>query len=119
MGLFKWDKDISLVGREKEKKKPKKEKKTAEELATETRNKRLLDEEIEKSEEKFAALARGKLGNVSLLSGAPRNVSEAVGGRRSSGGGGAGSLLGGRGNSGTSGIVNTTRTNIRSNRSTK
>ena len=103
MGLFKWDKDISLVGREKEKKKPKKEPKTAEELAAETRNKRLLDEEIEKSEEKFAALARGKLGNVSLLSGAPRNVSEAVGGRRSSGGGGAGSLLGGARGAGVSG----------------
>lgn len=67
--------------------------KTAEEQALEKRQRSLLDKEIEKSEERFAALARGKLGRVSLLSGAPQTVEEAARGVPR-GGAGAGSLLG-------------------------
>jgi len=82
--------------------KPKPAKKTAEQDATERRTQSSLNKEIEESEEKFKALARSKLGNVSLLSGAPRNVSEAASGSRSGGRGGAGSLLTGGGTGGSS-----------------
>ena len=103
MGIFKWDKKISLVGREKQKKKPKKVAKTAEEAALERRQRSALDDKIKESEERFAALASGKLVRGSLLSGAPRNAQEASSGRRSSGGGsGVGSMLGGRGAEGGS-----------------
>ena len=83
-------------------KKPKKEPKTAQEDALARRQRSALDDEIEESEEKFAALARGKLGSGSLLSGAPKNAVEASSGRRSGGAGGAGSMLGGRGAEGGS-----------------
>jgi hypothetical protein len=82
---------------------PKAPKKTAEQDATERRTQSLLNKEIEESEEKFKALARGKLGRQSLLSGAPRNVAEAASGSRSGGRGGAGSLLSGGGTDGSSG----------------
>ncbi len=85
---------------------PKKPKKTAEEEAIETRQRSLLDEEIEESEERFKALARGKLGGASLLSGAARTPEIAAGGHRG-GGGGAGSLLTGGSTSGSSGVTST------------
>jgi len=74
-------------------KKPEKTLKTAEEVAIEKRQRSLLDDEIEESEERFKALARGKLGRASLLSGAPTTVPTAASGSRSSSSGG--SLLGG------------------------
>ncbi len=49
---------------------PKAPAKTAEQEAAERRTRSLLDKEIEESEGRFKALARGKLGRVSLLSGA-------------------------------------------------
>ena len=79
---------------------PKKPKKTAEEKALEIRQRSLLDKEIEEGEERFKALARGKLGRQSLLSGGPRNVKESAGGPRASSPGGA-SMLGGGGTSTT------------------
>lgn len=51
--------------------KAKKPKKTAQEKALEKRQIIQLDDEIEESERKFKALARGKLGAQSLLSGVP------------------------------------------------
>ncbi len=75
-------------------KKPKKPEKTAEQLATETRQRSLLDDEIEDQEGLLKKLARGKLGRSSLLSGSPRSVSEAAGGANRGGGSGGGSLLG-------------------------
>jgi len=73
---------------------PKRPKKTAQEKAIEIRQRILLDEEIEESEERFKALARNKLGRKTLLSGAPRTPAEAAKGvRKSAGGTGAGTLL--------------------------
>ena len=72
---------------------PKRPAKTAAEVALETRQRSLLDKEIEESEERFKLLARGKLGRSSLLSGAPRTQLEAATGGTRGGGGGAGSLL--------------------------
>ena len=69
-------------------KKPKKEAKTAQEDALERRQSAALDKEIEDSEEKFKALARGKLGRVSLLTGAPKNAKEATSGPSNRGGSG-------------------------------
>ena len=78
-------------------KRPKAPAKTAEQAAGEIRTRSLLDKEIEEEEERLRFARRAKLGRVSLLSGAPRNVLEAAGGARRGGGGGAGSLLGGPG----------------------
>lgn len=75
------------------KSKPKKDKKTAEELALERNQRSLLDKEIETNEERFKLLARGKLGRQSLLSGGPRNVQESAGGARSTSSRSAGSLF--------------------------
>lgn len=86
--------DLSLAQRERKKKKPEQTVKTAEEAALERRQRSLLDDEIEESEERFKALARGKLGRRSLLSGAPSTIPTAAGASRASSGGG-GSLLGG------------------------
>lgn len=91
---------------------PKKPKKTGQELATEKRLRRSLDDEIREQEERFRLLARGKLGTQSLLSGAPRTAAEAAGGASRSGGRGVGSLLPGIGVRG-SGRVNTGRTTSR------
>lgn len=63
--------------------KPKTPPKTAEEFAVERRTRTLLDKEIEEQEEAFKALARGKLGRASLLSGAPASRAKAAGGSRS------------------------------------
>ncbi len=75
-------------------KKPKKPEASAEQKATEIRQRSLLDNEIEEQEEMLKKLARGKLGRGSLLSGAPRNTSEAASGASRGAGGGGGSLLG-------------------------
>jgi hypothetical protein len=79
---------------------PKKPKKTAEEKALERRQTIALDKEIGETEERMAALTRGTLGRVSLLSGAPKNVSEAISGPRPGGASGAGNLSGSRGSTG-------------------
>ena len=92
--------------------KPKKPKKTAEQLSVERRTRSLLDEEIAESEEKFKALARGTLGRQSLLSGAPRSTKEAAGGRKASAGGGAGSLLGTSSTKSTSGKRGSSKMNF-------
>lgn len=45
--------------------------KTAEEKALEIRQRSMLDDEIQETEARLKAIARGKLGRKSLLSGAP------------------------------------------------
>ena len=59
-------------------KKPKAPKPTAQQIAVERRQARALDEEIREQEERFAAIARGKLGTKSLLGGVPRTRQEAA-----------------------------------------
>jgi len=79
-------------------KKPKAPKQTAQEVAVTQRQQRALDEEIGEQEQRFKALARGKLGSASLLGGAPRSRTEAAMGGRASKGAAAGagrSMLGG------------------------
>lgn len=79
-------------------KKPKAPKPSAQEVAMDIRQKRALDEEIGEQEQRFKALARGKLGSASLLGGAPRSRTEAAMGGRASKGAAAGagrSMLGG------------------------
>ena len=79
-------------------KKPKAPKPSAQELAVGQRQQRALDEEIGEQEQRFKALARGKLGSSSLLGGAPRTRTEAAMGGRASKGAAAGagrSMLGG------------------------
>jgi len=62
-------------------KSPKAPKPTAQQLAVERRQAVALDEEIREQEERFRAMARGKLGTKSLLGGVPRSRAEAAGGR--------------------------------------
>ena len=79
-------------------KRPKAPKPTAQEVAMDIRQKQALDEEIGEQEQRFKALARGKLGSASLLGGAPRSRTEAAMGGRASKGAAAGagrSMLGG------------------------
>ena len=79
-------------------KKPKAPKPSAQELAVGQRQQRALDQEIGEQEQRFKALARGKLGSSSLLGGAPRSRTEAAMGGRASKGAAAGagrSMLGG------------------------
>ena len=78
-------------------KKPKAPKPSAQELAVGQRQQRALDDEIGEQEQRFKALARGKLGSASLLGGAPRSRTEAASGSRGAkGAAGAGrSMLGG------------------------
>ena len=80
-------------------KKPKAPKPTAQERAVDMRQQRALDEEIAEQEQRFRALARGKIGTASLLGGAPRTRQEAAMGRRGAGGAAVAgrSLIGGRG----------------------
>jgi len=89
-------------------KKPKAPKPSAQELAVDIRQRKMLDEEIAEQESRFKALARGKLGSVSLLGGAPRSRAEAASGSRSARGSAAGagrSMLGGlAGRGGSSGV---------------
>lgn len=77
------------------KSKPKPPPKTAEELAIEMAQKRALDKEIEISEKKMKAMARGKLGRQSLLSGGTPEATVSASGSGRGGRGGAGSLLSG------------------------
>ena len=96
-------------------KKPKAPKPSAQELAVDIRQRRMLDEEIAEQESRFKALARGKLGSVSLLGGAPRSRAEAASGSRSASGSAAGagrSMLGGLSGRGSGGGP---RTRIRRN----
>ena len=65
---------------------PKAPKPTAQQIAVERRQAAALDEEIREQEERFAAMARGKLGTKSLLGGVPRSRAEAAGGGRAAGG---------------------------------
>ena len=87
-------------------KSPKAPKKTAEQVSVERRQQFMLDEEIEETEGRLKAVARGKLGKASLLaSGATRRGgatggSSLIGGAGSAGSGGTG---GGGGGGGTSG----------------
>jgi len=60
-------------------KRPKAPKPTAQQVATERRQQMALDKEIEEQEDRFRAMARGKLGTKSLLGGVPRSRAEAVG----------------------------------------
>ena len=53
-------------------KSPKAPKPTAQQIAVERRQSAALDEEIREQEERFRAMARGKLGTKSLLGGVPR-----------------------------------------------
>lgn len=78
-------------------KRPKAPAKTAEQAAGEIRTRSLLDKEIEEEEERLRLARRGKLGRSSLLSGAPRTVSESAGSGIRGAGGGVGSLLTGPG----------------------
>lgn len=76
-------------------KRPKAPKPTAQELAVVERQSRQLDEEMEESEKRLKALARGKLGSKSLLAkSAAKSTSGAKGAR------GAGAMRAGAGYSG-------------------
>ena len=89
-------------------KKPKAPKPSAQEVAIDIRQKKALDEEIGEQEERFKALARGKLGSASLLGGAPRSRTEAAMGGRGSKGAAAGagrSMLGGLAGAGRCGAA--------------
>ena len=89
-------------------KKPKAPKPTAQEVAMDIRQKQALDEEIGEQEQRFKALARGKLGSASLLGGAPRSRTEAAMGGRASKGAAAGagrSMLGGLAGAGRRGAA--------------
>jgi hypothetical protein len=89
-------------------KKPKAPKPTAQEVAVTQRQQRALDEEIGEQEQRFKALARGKLGSASLLGGAPRSRTEAAMGGRASKGAAAGagrSMLGGLAGAGRRGAA--------------
>jgi hypothetical protein len=64
-------------------KSPKAPKPTAQQIAVERRQAAALDEEIAEQEERFRAMARGKLGTKSLLGGVPRSrQAAATGGGR-------------------------------------
>ena len=85
-------------------KRPKAPEPTAQELAVVERQSRMLDEEMEESEKRLKALARGKLGSKSLLAKAgsasgQSGVARGAGGMRSggmrSGAGYSGGLTGG------------------------
>ena len=82
---------------------PKKPEKTSEQISVERRQSMLLNEEIEEGEERLKALARGKLGRSSLLTGAPTTPAQAARGGRGTGA----SMFSGGGNSGGGGIVGT------------
>lgn len=73
---------------------------TAEQKALERRQRMMLDDEIEETEDRLKALARGQLGRQSLLGGVPASASAAA--RRSSSGRGGG-MLGGGGSGGRGG----------------
>jgi len=66
-------------------KRPKAPKPTAQELAVVERQSRMLDEEMEESEKRLKALARGKLGSKSLLA---NSASKSTSGTKGAGGAG-------------------------------
>lgn len=70
--------------RDKPSKSPKSPEKTAEQAALERRQRSMLDEEIEDTEERLKSLARGRIGTRSLLTGAATTASQAAGTRGSS-----------------------------------
>lgn len=75
---------------------PKAPKPTAQEIAVERRQTAMLDEEISEQESRFKAMARGKLGQKSLLGGAAGSRSQAASkGGASKGGTGTGTGGGG------------------------
>lgn len=79
-------------------KRPKAPKPTAQELAVVERQSRQLDEEMEESEKRLKALARGKLGAKSLLA---KSASKSTSGTKGAGGTrGAGGMRAGAGYSG-------------------
>ena len=89
-------------------KKPKAPIPSAQEQAITKRQTIALDKEIEEQEQRFKALARGKLGSASLLGGAPRSRSESARGARGSAGGAGGSgrsMLGGIASGATGGGI--------------
>jgi len=90
-------------------KRPKAPEPSAQELAVVERQSRRLDEEIEESEKRLKAIARGRLGSASLL--ASGNTSSTRSGKRTSGstGGSTGSMLGSSGGAyGSSGLSSNT-----------
>ena len=96
-------------------KKPKAPKPSAQEVAMDIRQKQALDEEIGEQEQRFKALARGKLGSASLLGGAPRSRTEAAMGGRASKGAAAGagrSMLGGLAGAGRRGAAGAARAGL-------
>ena len=66
-------------------KRPKAPEPTAQELAVVERQSRMLDEEMEESEKRLKALARGKLGSKSLLA---KSASKSTSGTKGAKGGG-------------------------------
>jgi len=78
--------------------KPKKPKKTGEEVSAEMRQRVALDRETEEEERRMRALSRRRLGASSLLAGLPGGPAGA-----GSGTGGSGSAIGGGGTSGGGG----------------
>lgn len=71
-------------------KRPKAPKPTAQELAVVERQSRMLDEEMEESEKRLKALARGKLGSKSLLAKSAAKSTSGTKGARGAGRAGAG-----------------------------
>lgn len=77
-------------------KRPKAPEPTAQELAVVERQSRMLDEEMEESEKRLKALARGKLGSKSLLAkGASASAKSGVSRGFKAGGVRSGGLMGG------------------------
>jgi hypothetical protein len=72
----------------------KKEEKTAEQVSTERRQQFLLDDEIEETEGRLKATARGKLGKASLLTSGSTRRGGATGATGATGGSGGSSLIG-------------------------
>ena len=64
-------------------KRPKAPKPTAQQIAVERRQQIALDKEIEEQEDRFRAMARGKLGVKSLLAGVSRSPTRATASRPS------------------------------------
>ena len=67
---------------------------TAQELAVVERQSRMLDEEMEESEKRLKALARGKLGSKSLLAKSAAKSTSGAKGARGAGAGYSGGLTG-------------------------
>lgn len=79
-------------------KSPKAPKKTAEQVSVERRQQFMLDEEIEETEGRLKAVARGKLGKASLLTSGATRRGGATGGSSLIGGASTGGASGSGGN---------------------